>query len=78
MIDDKRVAAERITEERGRGAALEVLSATYQREKGWITDPDRHLVRGARLPAPLVAGTKTTARLADTLDDLERWLAVAA
>ena len=41
MIDDKRVAAERITEERGRGAALEVLSATYQREKGWITDPDR-------------------------------------
>ncbi len=43
-----------------------------------VTDPDRHLVRGARLPAPLVAGTKTTARLADTLDDLERWLAVAA
>ena len=40
MIDDRRIAAERITDEAGRGAALQVLSATYQREKGWIADPD--------------------------------------
>jgi hypothetical protein len=40
MIDDSRVVAERITDEAGRAAALEVLRATYQREKGWIADPD--------------------------------------
>ncbi|NJO35688.1 MAG: GNAT family N-acetyltransferase [Rhodospirillales bacterium] len=39
MIDDKRIKAERITDERGRDAILEVLSATYQNEKGWIVDP---------------------------------------
>ena len=39
MIDDKRIKAERITDERGRGAILEVLSATYQNEKRWIVDP---------------------------------------
>ena len=43
-----------------------------------VTDPDRHLVRGAKARAPLVAGTRIAARLADTLDDLERWLARAA
>ena len=41
MIDDKRIAAERITAEGGRRAALEVLCATYQNEKGWINDPER-------------------------------------
>ena len=40
MIDDRRIAAERITDEAGRCAALQVLSATYQKEKGWIADPD--------------------------------------
>jgi hypothetical protein len=43
-----------------------------------VTDPDRHLVRGARRRAPLVAGTRIAARLTDALDDLERWLARAA
>jgi len=41
MIDETRIAAERIGDEAGRGAALEVLAATYQREKGWIADPVR-------------------------------------
>ena len=41
MIDDKRIAAERIISEAGRSAALHVLSATYQNEKGWIDDPGR-------------------------------------
>jgi hypothetical protein len=40
MIDEKGIAAERITSESGRRAALEVLSATYQNEKGWIDDPE--------------------------------------
>jgi hypothetical protein len=39
MIDDTRVQAERISDEAGRAAALSVLSATYQSEKGWIIDP---------------------------------------
>lgn len=39
MIDDKRIKAERITDERGREATLEVLSVTYQKEKRWIVDP---------------------------------------
>jgi hypothetical protein len=41
MIDETRIAAERIGDEAGRSAALEVLAATYQREKGWIADPVR-------------------------------------
>jgi hypothetical protein len=41
MIDDKGIAAERIVSETGRRAALAVLSATYQNEKGWIDDPER-------------------------------------
>lgn len=40
MIDDKRITAQRITCNVGRGAALEVLSGTYQREKKWIIDPN--------------------------------------
>jgi hypothetical protein len=43
-----------------------------------VTDPERHLVRGAKPRAPLVAGTRIAGRLADALDDLERWLAHAA
>lgn len=39
MIDDGRIKAERITDESGRDATLEVLSATYQNEKRWIIDP---------------------------------------
>jgi hypothetical protein len=39
MMDDRRVDTGRITDEAGRGAALLVLSATYQKEKGWITEP---------------------------------------
>jgi predicted acylesterase/phospholipase RssA len=43
-----------------------------------LTDPDRHLVRGIRRRRQLVPGTEITSRLADSLDDLERWLAGAA
>lgn len=43
MIDDTRVQAERIRDEAGRAAALSVLSATYQSEKGWIIDPAHQL-----------------------------------
>jgi Acetyltransferase (GNAT) family len=37
MIEHDRVTAVRITDETGRCAALEVLSATYQKEKGWVS-----------------------------------------
>lgn len=43
-----------------------------------LTDPDRHLVRGVRRRRPLVRATEVTGRLAESLDDLERWLAGAA
>jgi hypothetical protein len=39
MIGDNRVEAVRITDAAGRRAALQVLSATYQREKRWVSDP---------------------------------------
>jgi hypothetical protein len=39
MIDDMHVKVERITDESGRDAILEVLIATYQKEKKWIADP---------------------------------------
>jgi hypothetical protein len=39
---DTRILPERITNECGRRAALEVLRATYLNEKGWINDPKRH------------------------------------
>jgi NTE family protein len=41
-----------------------------------VTDLERHLVRGARRRKPLLAATAAARRLADTLDDLERWLAL--
>jgi hypothetical protein len=43
MIDDTRVQAERIRDETDRAAALSVLRATYQSEKGWIIDPANQL-----------------------------------
>jgi len=39
MIDDNRVESVRVRNEAGRSAALEVLGATYQNEKGWVSDP---------------------------------------
>jgi hypothetical protein len=39
MLDDTRVESVRIADEAGRTAALEVLGATYQHEKGWVSDP---------------------------------------
>jgi hypothetical protein len=41
MIDESRIRAERITDDKGREAALGVLRATYQDEKHWIVDPAR-------------------------------------
>lgn len=39
MMNDTRIKAERIIDKAGREAALAVLGATYQTEKGWIADP---------------------------------------
>jgi Acetyltransferase (GNAT) family len=36
-----RVCARRIVDEAGRRAVVDVLRATYQREKGWVADPER-------------------------------------
>ena len=38
-MDDRRIDSRRIIDEAGRSAALLVLSVTYQKEKGWITEP---------------------------------------
>jgi predicted acylesterase/phospholipase RssA len=43
-----------------------------------LTDPDRHLVRGARRARSLSRAMEITAGLAESLDDLERWLASGA
>jgi predicted acylesterase/phospholipase RssA len=40
-----------------------------------LADPDRHLVRGMHRRRLLIPAMETTARLAESLDDLERWLA---
>jgi hypothetical protein len=41
MIEnDDRVHAQRVVDEAGRRAVVEVLRATYQREKRWVTDPE--------------------------------------
>ena len=36
---DPRLRVERVVDEAGRQAVMQVLAATYQREKRWITDP---------------------------------------
>jgi hypothetical protein len=41
MIDHDRVTAVRITDDVGRSAALEVLVATYQKEKGWVSQAEQ-------------------------------------
>ena len=44
-----------------------------------LTDPDRHLVRGMRRRRLAQQRRReTTARLGDSLDDLDRWLASTA
>jgi hypothetical protein len=43
-----------------------------------LTDPDRHLVRGAQRRRSLSRGMEITASLVESLDDLERWLASGA
>jgi ribosomal protein S18 acetylase RimI-like enzyme len=40
---DRKVRVERIADEGGRRAALEVLRATYQAEKKWVTDPEQQI-----------------------------------
>ena len=43
MVDHDRVTAVRITDDVGRSAALEVLGATYQREKRWVMQAEQQL-----------------------------------
>jgi hypothetical protein len=43
MLHHDRVTAVRITDEVGRSAALEVLGATYQREKRWVIEAEQQL-----------------------------------
>jgi hypothetical protein len=43
MLDHDRVTAVRITDDVGRSAALEVLGATYQREKRWVSEAEQQL-----------------------------------
>ncbi|MBN9259729.1 MAG: hypothetical protein J0J14_02565, partial [Hyphomicrobium sp.] len=46
MADEsKRIRAARIFTETGRRAALAVLAATYQGEKGWVSDPEAQIPR---------------------------------
>jgi hypothetical protein len=40
MTTEGRIQAKRITDEAGRNATLLLLAATYQKEKGWITEPN--------------------------------------
>src|SRR5262245_37538294 len=46
MVDHDRVTAVRITDDVGRSAALEVLCATYQREKRWVIEAEQQLPAG--------------------------------
>jgi ribosomal protein S18 acetylase RimI-like enzyme len=46
MIDDNRVESVRIRDEAERTAAIEVLSATYLDEKGWVSDPEHQFPAG--------------------------------
>src|SRR5262245_24787843 len=43
MLDRDRVTAVGITDDVGRSAALEVLGATYQREKRWVMEAEQQL-----------------------------------
>lgn len=43
--ENKRIRASRIYSEDGRRAALSVLAATYQGEKGWVSDPESQFPR---------------------------------
>ena len=40
MSRGSRVQASRVIDEAGRRQVVEVLRATYQREKRWVTDPE--------------------------------------
>jgi len=46
MRRDSHVLATRVTDEAGRRQVIEVLRATYQREKGWVSDPETQLPPG--------------------------------
>ena len=43
MLDHDRVTAVRITNDIGRSAALEVLGATYQQEKRWVSEAEQQI-----------------------------------
>jgi ribosomal protein S18 acetylase RimI-like enzyme len=46
MRSNNRVHARRVTDEAGRRQVVEVLRATYQREKRWVTDPETEMPPG--------------------------------
>jgi ribosomal protein S18 acetylase RimI-like enzyme len=46
MRSNNRVHARRVTDEAGRRQVVEVLRATYQREKRWVTDPETQMPPG--------------------------------
>jgi hypothetical protein len=45
MVDHDELKVARIKDEAGRRSALEVLRATYQNEKGWVSDPEQQIPR---------------------------------
>jgi ribosomal protein S18 acetylase RimI-like enzyme len=45
MNDDDKVRARRVVDEAGRRAVVEVLRATYQHEKRWVSDPESQAPR---------------------------------
>lgn len=46
MVEHDELQVVRVTDEAGRRSALAVLSATYQREKGWVSDAEQQLPPG--------------------------------
>ena len=46
MIDDSRVTARRVAQEDDRRRVVEVLAATYYREKHWVNDPEAQVPPG--------------------------------
>jgi ribosomal protein S18 acetylase RimI-like enzyme len=46
MRSDNRMHARRVTDETGRRQVVEVLRATYQREKRWVADPETQMPPG--------------------------------